>query len=135
MSKIKLPAKIGSLVELIQFVTKNAERLQFSQKRIQEIQLAVEEALVNIFHYAFPEGGGEVEVTCRQDDMNKFIIEIEDTGIAFDVLSVSDPDIHADISERKEGGLGIYLIKKMVDDVRYRREGDRNILTFTLNRE
>ncbi|MEE8479703.1 MAG: ATP-binding protein, partial [Desulfobacterales bacterium] len=68
MLKIKLPARIESLGEFIQSVSSLAERLRFSQESIQKIQLALEETLVNIFHYAFPDGTGEVTVTCRQED-------------------------------------------------------------------
>jgi serine/threonine-protein kinase RsbW len=63
------------------------------------------------------------------------IIEIIDSGVPFDVTSLTDPDLTADVGERKIGGLGIFLVKKMVDEVKYRREIDRNILTLTIKKE
>jgi len=135
VSKTTLPANIESLEEFIQSVSSLAEKLQFSQKIIQKIQLAVEEALVNIFHYAYPEGTGEVTITCSLDDKKRFVIEIEDAGSPFNVLSVTAPDTQSDISDRPIGGLGIFLIKKMMEDVQYRREDGKNILTLTINRE
>jgi serine/threonine-protein kinase RsbW len=129
MSKIKLPARIEHLERSVQFVSGYAREQGFTDKRITEIELATEEALVNIFNYAYPENIGEVELTCKMDD-NRFIIEIVDTGIPFNIESVSEPDLTADISDRKIGGLGVFLIRKMVDEVRYRREDDKNILTF-----
>ncbi len=135
MLKIKLPARIESLGEFIQSVSSLAERLRFSQESIQKIQLALEETLVNIFHYAFPDGTGEVTVTCRQEDEKRFVIEIEDAGRPFNVLSSTEPDTQSDITDRPIGGLGIFLIKKMMDEVQYRREDKKNILTLTLNKE
>ena len=135
MFKLKRPAGIEFLSEFIQFVSSNAGKFQFSQKSIQKIQLAVEEALVNIFQYAYPEEPGEVTVACGLDEKKGFIIRIEDAGNPFNIMSVTEPDTQSNINERPIGGLGIFLIKKMMDDVRYRREDGKNILTLTKNRE
>lgn len=135
MPKIKVPARIEYLERLIQFVSHWAREQGFTQKRITETELATEEALINIFNYAYPEDTGEVEVRCGQDDNNRLIIEIVDTGISFSVLSVPEPGLTADISKRKTGGLGVFLIRKMVDEVQYRREKDKNILTLIIRGE
>ena len=71
---------------------------------------------------------GDIEVICGLDNDNRFVIEITDSGIPFDIHSFDEPDLNADISERKVGGLGIYLIKKMMDDIQYRFEDNKNIL-------
>jgi serine/threonine-protein kinase RsbW len=134
MKKIKLPARIESLEELMGLVSGFAEAAGFSKERIQEIDLAMEEALVNIFSYAYGgDPGGEVEVRCRMGDEATLIIDILDCGTPFDIRAVQDPDIRAEISERGIGGLGIMLIKKMVDEIKYRHEGKCNILTFVLH--
>jgi len=133
MSKIKLPARIENLNKLMRFVSDFAKETGFSQKRIREIELATEEALVNIFSYAYPdENSGDVEVRCRMADDTGMIIEISDTGKPFDILSSSEPDLISNISERKIGGLGVYLIRKMVDEVRYRRDKGMNILSLLI---
>ena len=132
MSKIKAPAGIEHLERLIEFVSSCAKEKGFTSKRIQEIELATEEALVNIFNHAYPEGAGEVEVRCRLNDHTRFMIEILDTGIAFDVLSVPKPDLSATVSDRKIGGLGVFFIQKLVDEVQYRRDGQSNILTLII---
>lgn len=135
MSKIRLPAKIESLKKLKRFVSDFAKAEDFSQKRIQEIELATEEALVNIFAYAYPdENIGDVEVRCEMDVNTGLIIEILDTGRPFDIESFSKPDLGADMSDRKTGGLGIYLIKQMVNRVHYRQEGQSNILTLVIDK-
>ena len=134
--KIKKPARIESLEELMQSITDFAQAADFPGERIQEVALAMEEALTNIFSYAYAEDqNGEVEVHCRMEENSRLLIDIQDSGVPFDILAVPDPDIHSGISERKIGGLGILLIKKMMDEVKYRREGERNILTFVVNRK
>ena len=131
MSKIRLPARIEYLETLIQFVSAYAREKGFAHERITQIELATEEALVNIFKYAYPEDIGEVELTCKMDN-DKFIIKIVDAGVPFDIESVPEPDLTADISNRKIGGLGIFVIRKMVDELHYHREDDKNILIFIL---
>jgi anti-sigma regulatory factor (Ser/Thr protein kinase) len=109
-------------------VSKSAEDGGMNAKRITELEVATEEALVNIVSYAYQEDIGDVEVTCMLDDDNRFIIEIEDTGVPFDILSLGEPDLTNDIAERKVGGLGVFVIKELMDDVQYLREDDKNIL-------
>lgn len=135
MSKIKLPADIYSLRKLIQFVSNFAKEKGFARKRSREIELAVEEALVNISKYAYPDKNtGEVEVRCQIDNDAVLVIEILDTGAPFDIRYFSEPDLNVNISDRKIGGLGIFLIRKMVDEVHYRRDGESNILTFIIRK-
>lgn len=128
------PAKFDNLERLMKSISDCARAQGFDQRRISEIELATEEALVNIFKYSYPEKPGEVEIICKAE-ANRFIIEIIDSGIRFDVTSWPDPDITADRDERKIGGLGVFLIKKMVDEVRYRRENNRNILDLVIKKE
>ena len=130
LSHIKLAARLEYLQTFMDFVSSCAGEQGFGQKGINEIELATEEALVNIFNYAYKGTNGEVEITCKLDNNNNFILEIADSGFPFNVLSVEDPDITADISERQIGGLGVLLMKKLTDSVQYRYEGDKNILTL-----
>lgn len=117
----------------MQFVVASARDAGFPARRVQEIELAVEEALVNVINYAYPDQeNGEIEVKCGLEDQGRFLIEIRDKGIPFDVESHSDPDLNADIAERKVGGLGIFLIRKLVDEMRYQREGEENVLTLVI---
>jgi len=131
---LKLPAKLQYLEQLIDFVTNCAREQGVTQNKIGEIQVAVEEALVNVINYAYKDGEGDVEVTCMLDD-ERFIIEIIDYGFPFDLLSLQDPDISLDVSERDIGGLGIYLIKRLMDHVEHKRENDKNTLTLVVSRK
>jgi anti-sigma regulatory factor (Ser/Thr protein kinase) len=83
-----------------------------------EVQTAVDEACTNIINYAYSGKGGMITLTCeRQDD--DFVVTIRDNGKPFDPASVSLPDLEADLDKRKIGGLGLYLMKKLMDDVSY----------------
>lgn len=130
---IHLPAKLENLESLTESVSNCAREQGFDQKRINEIELATEEALVNICNYSYPEKPGDVEINCKSDDSH-FMIEMIDSGKPFDVTSLSDPDLTPNIDERKIGGLGVFLIKKMMDGVRYRRENDQNILDLIIKK-
>ena len=128
---MKAPATLDSLEKLMHFVSGFAGDHGFSKTRIPEIQLATEEALLNIFQYACPgEHKGEVEVTCEMKTDSKLDIRILDRGIPFNILSLSEPDLACPLPDRKIGGLGCYLVRKMADEVHYRRQGDTNILTL-----
>ncbi len=134
-SSIKLPAKLESLERLIGFVSDCAAGEGIERKRITEIEIATEEALVNIFNYAYEGKDGDVEVVCRADNNDRFIIEIMDLGVPFNLLSLQEPDTSLDISDRQIGGLGIFLIRNLMDDVQYRREESRNILTLIASKK
>jgi len=132
---MKAPATLESLEKLMHFVSGFAEDHGFSKNRISEIQLATEEALLNIFQYAYPgEHKGEVEVTCEMNTDSELNIHILDTGIPFNILSLSEPDLACPLPDRKIGGLGCYLIRKMADKVYYRRQGDTNLLTLLVRK-
>ena len=136
MPEIRLTAKIENLRKMMQFVSDFAKGEGFNQKKIREIELAMEEALLNIIQYAYPDDrAGDIEINCRMEAPSRLIIDILDEGKPFDIRSAPEPDLNQDLSERKIGGLGIYLITQIVDEVHYRREGTRNVLTFVLHKK
>jgi serine/threonine-protein kinase RsbW len=133
IGNIKFPAKIEYLENILRFVRSCARDEGFSKGRISNIELALEEALANICHHAYTtDSCGDMEIQCRTDDNKRLIIEIIDTGKPFNMLSVSEPDLTGDISKRDLGGLGVLLIRRMVDDIHYCRRDNKNVLTFVL---
>ncbi len=134
MPEITSPARMAHLERLIQFVARHAETAHFPTQRIREIELAVEEILVNIFSYAYPDTTGDVSLTCRVEDDLRLVLEISDTGTPFNILNVPAPNVAAGIYERQVGGLGVFFAKKMADEAHYRRDGDRNILMLIFGR-
>jgi anti-sigma regulatory factor (Ser/Thr protein kinase) len=131
-SSIKLPARMGSLMPSLAFVSSFTGKCGFDRKRVGEIELSLEEVLVNIINYAYPDGPGEFEITCRLTDDGTLIIDIIDQGIPFDVLSVDDPNTAATVDERRIGGLGIFFVKQLMDDVQYHRINNKNTLTLSV---
>ena len=131
MKEIKAPATLDSLRHFMQFVSEFAAAQQFPQARIREIELATEEAIMNILTHAYPtDCRGDIEVQCESLGDAGLTIRIVDTGIPFNPLSFTDPDLTAPITERNPGGLGVFLIRKMMDEIRYHRSENRNVLTF-----
>ncbi|MCM8781316.1 MAG: SpoIIE family protein phosphatase [Candidatus Omnitrophica bacterium] len=135
MEKIIFPAKLENLDSMLSFVIDKAKSIGFKDKQLNQIRLAAEEALVNIVNYAYPDKNGDIEITFASNEDNDFVLEIADYGIAFDPLSKPQPDLNAPLEKRNIGGLGIYLLRKIMDEVRYRRENNRNILTFVKKRK
>ena len=131
MTTITLPARIDSLPRGLALVVECATAAGFPPQRVMEIELAVEEALANICLYAYPDSSGEVEVRCTQDETRHFSIELIDSGIPFDMLARPAPDFTVDAAQRPIGGLGIPLIRALMDNATYHREGARNILRLT----
>jgi serine/threonine-protein kinase RsbW len=124
-------ANLENLDAMVGFVEEYADRCGLDPKRKFGLLVAIEEAFVNVCHYAYPGGGGDVELVCGCDG-GSFVVEIADSGIPFDILSLPDPDTTADIMDREIGGLGVYFIRKMTDEVSYRRAEGRNILHIIL---
>ena len=97
------------------------------------LNLALEEAVSNVIQYAYPKDtDGQVDIDASLDGKD-LTFTVSDRGKPFDPISLAEVDINVDIKERKVGGLGIHIVRKIMDTVRYEREGDRNILTMTKN--
>jgi serine/threonine-protein kinase RsbW len=128
MPTIILSATLEALAQGTAFVAEQAVAAGFLPKRVMEIELAIEEMLTNICNYAYCGRAGEVEVQCNVDEARCLQIEISDTGMPFDILSVSSPDVTSDLTTRAVGGLGLFLVRKMVDEITYRRANNHNIV-------
>jgi len=125
-------ATLENLVLVTDFIEECADRFGLETKKKFGLLVAAEEAFVNICSYAYPDGEGKAEFSCGTDG-TAFVLEIMDYGKPFDVLSLPDPDITLDIMEREIGGLGVYFIRRLTDDVSYRRENGQNILRLVLH--
>jgi len=134
MTRIRLAAKLENLEKFINVISIFSDQNDFSPDVVRRIKLSIEEALVNIINYAYPECDGEVEICYRKENDSKLILEILDYGIPFDPLSLPKPDLSGKLLERKVGGLGMHFIRKMTEEVHYRREGDANILTLIFSK-
>jgi serine/threonine-protein kinase RsbW/sigma-B regulation protein RsbU (phosphoserine phosphatase) len=103
-----------------------------SSRTAHRFNLALEEVLANVIAYAFPAGGRhEIDVRIAHRD-GRLYATVTDDGVAFNPLTRPTPDLHAPIEERQVGGLGIHLLRTLTDTADYRRDGDRNVLTFSM---
>ncbi len=129
MSESSFPATLDRLDEMIAFILDFAERQGLNPGAAYKVRLAAEEVLVNIVKHAYPDGPGTIGIACAPAEGAAGIaIEIKDTGLPFNPLEKSDPDTALPMEERPIGGLGIFLVKKVMDDIGYVRDGDTNIL-------
>ena len=131
MKELDIPAVKGNLPQVLAFVDAELETLDCGMRIITQIDVAVEEIFVNISSYAYdPEIGAatiRVEVT---DEPVSVVISFIDNGKPYDPLAKSDPNLKIPIKERKKGGLGIFMVKKSMDDVTYEYKDGQNILTI-----
>jgi anti-sigma regulatory factor (Ser/Thr protein kinase) len=135
MSALIFPASFEYLDEIRSHVAEKARAAGFVEKAVYAIQLAADEAASNIIEHAYAgRTDGSFEMTC-EFEQDRLIITFRDHGISFDISKVSKPDLKADLSERKIGGLGIYLMHKLMDEVRYSSTGSENTLTLTKRKE
>jgi anti-sigma regulatory factor (Ser/Thr protein kinase) len=130
MVHLRLPATMSSLEAFRAFVLEALGRWHFEKFLWWRVELALEEVLTNIIHYAYPQTDGDVEVGCYLDADGGFCIIVQDSGGPFDPGSREDPDVDQDLLQRPVGGLGIFLVKRMVSEMHYERRGDKNVLTL-----
>ena len=129
MNTLTVEARTENLDQVLAFVEQNLEAAGCSMKAQMQISVAVEEIYVNIAHYAYtPETGKAVIRMTAEGGTAE--IEFRDRGVPFDPLARPDPDVTLSAKERGIGGLGIYMVKKSMDEVLYRYEGGENILTI-----
>ena len=126
------PAKLERLDEVLAFAEERMDECGFSMKTAMQVSLALEEAFVNVANYAYSDGEGEAELTTVADDETLTFI-LSDSGMYFDPTAKDDPDITLPAEERDIGGLGILMVKKIMDEVKYVYENGRNILTMKKN--
>ena len=124
---LSVEASTEQLDSVLAFTDAFLERNDCLPKAQMLIDLSVEEVFVNIAHYAYPGGTGEASVSLAMDGENA-IITFEDSGKEYNPLKKKDPDITLSAEERPIGGLGIFLVKKNMDDVSYCRKDGKNIL-------
>jgi anti-sigma regulatory factor (Ser/Thr protein kinase) len=131
LSEIRLPARLENLQEAVSTVAATAREKGLNSEKVSFLELAVEEAVVNICTYSYPAGVGDFDIRCLEED-GMFVTEIINYGLPFDITATPDPDVTKGLEERRLGGLGIFFIRKFVDEVAYRREGSANILRLSV---
>jgi serine/threonine-protein kinase RsbW len=131
---LTLVGEAESLGHAREFVRKGALDANLPESRMRELDLLIEEILVNIWRYAFPEDAeGTVTVTYSIPGPGQLAVEVSDQGVEFDPLKVNPPDMTLGLAQRPVGGLGIWLVKSFARSLTYRREQGWNRLTFAVS--
>ena len=115
---------------VLDFVRTELEAIDCPLKTQNQIAISIEEIFVNIAHYAYNPEVGTARICITISD-NTLQLVFEDAGKPYNPLEKSDPDITASVEDRKIGGLGIFMVKKIMDTVQYRYEDGKNRLTMT----
>ena len=134
MKELTIAATVENIDAVTTFVNEQLEALDCPIKAQMQIDIAIDELFGNIAHYAYnPEIGSatvRVEVTKKPLSV---VITFIDNGVPYDPLAKDDPDTTLSADERKIGGLGIYMVKKSMDDVTYEYKDGQNILRIKKN--
>ena len=131
MVSISVPAKVESIDKVTEFVDEQLVAAECSMKASVQINVAIDEIFANIAFYAYPEGEGDVVVQIDiENDPRMAVLTFVDSGIPYNPLEKQDPDVTLSLEERQIGGLGIFIVKKSMDDMIYERKDGQNILTL-----
>lgn len=122
-------AKTENLSQVLEFLEGELEKYDCDMKIITSLSIVIEELFVNVALYAYPGGSGQA--TLKLDLIGKDLLMIlVDKGIEFNPLSKKDPDITLKAEDREIGGLGIFMVKKTMDEMSYERKDNMNILSM-----
>ena len=131
MFELEIDAKLSNLEKVLDFVNSHLSNVECPEKTRIQVDIAVEEIFVNIAHYAYnPEVG---KATIRVEISEKPLtisLTFMDSGKPYDPLSRKDPDVSLSSEQRQIGGLGIYMVKKSMDEIQYSYRNGTNMLTF-----
>ena len=129
MSKLHFQPVKGQAREILTAILKSPEVASCNLKETLALRLACEEIVMNVTTYAYPEGvDGFLDVAIQKTD--RIVIRFEDGGVPFNPLEQIAPNTKLSWKKRRVGGLGIFLISRKMDDVRYAYENQKNILTI-----
>ena len=129
MEQLRLPAKLPSLGSFREFVDRSAAAAGAGPELLLKIELVLEELLVNHVLHAYGTGEGESEVACFCRGPGWFCVEVVDEAAPFDPLGHASPDLTLAPGDRPIGGLGIHMVRSLADEISYRREAGKNVLT------
>jgi len=131
-TSLTIPAEVDSVGPCIAFVAACAAAAGFPAARVREIELVVEEVVVNICQYAYGDAQGEIELLCTKTNSQDLVLEFIDSGKPFNILTLPAPDLTVEVDQRQVGGLGVPLVRALVDTASYRRESGRNVLRLSV---
>ena len=131
MKEMTLAATVENIEVVTDFVNEQLEAMECPMKAQMLIGIAIDELFGNIAHYAYTPDVGEVTVRVEvTENPLSVVITFIDGGVPYDPLATEDPDTTLSAEERDIGGLGIFMVKKSMDEITYRYEGGKNVLSI-----
>ena len=132
MKELTLCAETENLDHLIEFINALLEEKNCPMYKVMELDIAVEELFVNIAHYAYKPNRGDTTIQIDFEE-EYVIITFMDGGIPYNPWEREDPDTTLSLEDRKIGGLGVFMVKNSMDEVGYRHENGKNVVTIKKN--
>lgn len=133
-ARLIVVSELTEIEKIRSFLRENLKELKISEKEHYQIELSLLEVCINIIRYAYPQQKGEIMLKTWREK-GKIFLEIRDNGIPFDPTKSKPPDLKEILSNEEKGGLGIFLTRKLMDGLDYKRENNQNILTMHKNIE
>jgi anti-sigma regulatory factor (Ser/Thr protein kinase) len=134
MKELTIAATVENIEVVTDFVNEQLETLDCPMKAQMQIDIAIDELFGNIAHYAYTPDVGDATVRVEvQEDPLSVVITFIDGGVPYDPLSAAAPDTTLSAEERTMGGLGIFMVKKTMDEITYRYDNGSNILSIRKN--
>jgi serine/threonine-protein kinase RsbW len=132
--ELTVESKLQNLQIISEFIDKTMRHYNiFNVRDIYAVKLSIDEVCTNIIEHAYPNKEGTIVIRCMLSNEGKFVVDIMDWGKPFDPTTTGDPNTEIGLNERKEGGLGIFFVKKFMDEVKYVRRDNMNLLTVAKN--
>ncbi len=134
MKELNIEATVENIETVTDFVNEQLEALDCPMKVQMQIDIAIDELFGNIAHYAYSPEVGKATVRVEVlDSPLSVIITFIDNGVPYDPLKKADPDVTLSAEDREIGGLGIFMVKKTMDDIRYEYKDGQNIISIQKN--
>lgn len=135
--RLTVPGRFEQLARIAEFVTQAARDAGLSDDDVFHVEMAVDEACSNVIEHAYADRAGDIELTCSSPETGRLEIVIHDEGAPFDPDSVPPPKIGNEfkLDAMQEGGLGLYFMRKLMDDVRFEFRPGRGNTLFMVKRK
>ncbi len=133
---LTVPGRFENLAQIADFIAQLAQKQGWNEEDTFHVQMAVDEACSNVIEHAYgPNWQGNIDLSCCVQDQGDLVISIHDNGAPFDPTAVPEPQIGGDLDSISEGGLGMYFMRKLMDEVTFHfDEKEGNVLTMVKRR-
>lgn len=134
MAELKIKAKNENLEYVIAFIEDEMSKTTCSMPILMKIELSIEELFINVASYAYEEGDGDAIIRIEIfDNPDRAVFTLIDNGTPYNPLTREDPDVTLSAENRAIGGLGVFLVKKNMDEYSYEYKNNQNIMTLVKN--